>query len=128
MTPSEPTPEDILALARFCWPYAGWNMSVIGLASTNTTKAACPAYFSAGSRDAVAAAEAILIERGLGEEYGRAFAAEMRWTGKYWSPHLSANKDPLRLMGDAIAACLNAPLDARVRAMVAVVRAQEDKK
>lgn len=90
---SDPTPEEILALARFCWPEGiPWMHD--------------PQSFE--DHADVAAAEAIFIERGLGEEYGERLCKEV----------LGTPDDP-DLVGLA---------NARVRAMVAVVRAQEEKK
>ncbi len=98
--PTSPTPDDLLALARFCSPWKEWNSE---------------------SRHDVAAAEAVLIERGMGEEYGAELVAELgvaRGERLDWEFEWAAS----------VAAIRTAPLDVCVRAMVQVVRAEEAKR
>jgi hypothetical protein len=104
---TSPTPDDLLALARFCWPEQAWATRVVG----------DPKF----TPDSVAAAEAILIERGLGSAYADALGKLvcMEW--------VQVNGQAAVLTSQEILCIATAPLDARVRAMVQVVRAEEAK-
>jgi hypothetical protein len=73
----------------------------------------CPGHFDPQLCSNVRNAERVLIERGHAEEYGRALIREL-------------NLYPLGSDEDA-ALCATAPLDARLRAMAAVIRGLEKK-
>lgn len=98
--PTSPTPDDLLALARFCWPHEA-------------------VWFCPESPAHVSAAEAVLIERGLGIRYIRQLAKALRFVPAP-DGHRYSETDAMILA--------TAPLDARVRAMVQVVRAEEAKR
>lgn len=61
----------------------------------------------------IAAAEAVLVERGLGEQYGAELVAELKLCG-----HVDLDAARIR----------TAPLDVCLRAMAAVVRKQQEAK
>jgi hypothetical protein len=109
-------PADLLKIVQFCWPDDGWH-TVDG----EDGKPSMLLFSEAGDHwgcywpQNVSAAELALIERGLAEEYGRALAIEMRWCGRdgRWTGWLGSTEQ--------IAEAATAPLDARCRAMLAVV-------
>ncbi len=110
--PTSPTPDDLLALARFCWPgqtHLGIRCALI-----------------AQDLNHCAAAEAVLIERGLGEEYGGELARQLERDGRPMG--IDPTQDMVRVYSRWILHAATAPLDARVRAMVQVVRAEEAKR
>lgn len=114
--PTRPTPDDLLALARFCWPDREWTKCPVGARTRRRLDATMDAYWAAADRDHVSAAEAVLIERGLGNAY---------------LGHMIFEYHALEAHGDTgmnyDVWALVAPLDARVRAMVEVVRQEEAK-
>ncbi len=114
--PTSPTPDDLLALARFCWPDREWTSCPIGARTRRRLDATMDAHWSAGKRDHVSAAEAVLIERGLGIRYIRQLAKALRFVPAP-DGHRYSETDAMILA--------TAPLDARVRAMVEVVRQHE---
>jgi hypothetical protein len=107
--PTSPTPDDLLALARFCKAEKWHEVFCRNLSGVSGEGA---------QRSAVSAAEAVLIERGLGEEYGAELVAELgvaRGERLDWEFEWAAS----------VAAIRTAPLDVCVRAMVQVVKQQQ---
>lgn len=106
--------DDALDVARFCWPDPSWRCH-------HEDGVPCrdymhwPCAFDPSSVEHIAAAERVLVERGLGQRYVDAligiYACEVAdtWPYKYdvWA--------------------LVAPLDARLRALARVVREQKPK-
>lgn len=105
--------DDALDVARFCWPDPSWRCH-------HEDGVPCrdymhwPCAFDPSSVHHIAAAERVLVERGLGEEYGRELAFEV----------LRGNV--MDRWGCVLAGAL-APLDARLRAMARVVREKQQK-
>lgn len=112
--PSLP-PDAALRIARFCRPDLEWRASkIVGVVRAPSQHPQCvDERFDIEVPEKVAAAERAIVEHGLGEEYGR----ELMWAIP--NTHLSS----------ALGACwlATAPLDVRVRALLAVVEAEEEK-
>lgn len=117
---------DALTIARWCWPGRTWREGRYGVDDIGIETADGfrfkddPKSLLVTRPEDVHAAERVLIERGHAEAYGLALHAlvvcEQPWDGKRGIiPDITANE---------IAQLATAPLDARVRAMVAVIRAQ----
>ena len=90
-------PDAELRIARYCWPEVDGEIG-IGLRAHN------PAYWP---HDWIQQAELVLIERGLAHQYGKALQATFT--------------ERARTKEEAVAWIATAPLDARVRAMLAVI-------
>ena len=110
-------PDDAaLRIARWCWPERQWisNPDNIDHAIAYSED---PHgwYWDATELDDVRAAEQVVIERGLAEEYGRALCIATK--------AIICIDDDLQY--DGIAAIATAPLDARVRALLTVIEKQE---
>ena len=105
--------ENALIVARWCWDAQSWTASkVSGCCIAQSLNVGYPAdVFDAESRDDIAAAEAVVRERGLGEEYGRGLLGVLGfWRG-------------LALLNfDDMATIATAPLPARLAALAAVAR------
>ena len=109
--PTSPTPDDLLALVRACWPHRTWEP---WLNIVRSRERADDRIFEHTSRHDVAAAEAVLIERGLGEKYAKRVALILR------------REDTERPRGERhdfsdVLLGLVAPLSARVRAMAQAI-------
>jgi hypothetical protein len=100
-----------LVIARWCWPNEPWNLSANMRLATG---AITGRPFYPDRMDDVHAAELVVIERGLAEEYGRALAFDL------WP----TEPKPKFTFSIALALAATAPLDARVRALVAAIEAQ----
>jgi hypothetical protein len=128
MTPP-PDESDALTVAKWCWPTIGWRPGRHG--DINYAAADCNLN-ALGSRvwsplqDANDAncAERVLIERGLASAYGKALLQQDGIEIHYCDSH--SMSDPEFCAESAKLA--TASLDARVRAMAAVVRAQTEAK
>ncbi len=117
---STATDSDALAIARFCWPEQTWEPfrdSTEAHAVNELGECAGP-HFSGRTRAGLALAECALVERGHAEAYGRALVKEIRWDG----PELPAETPSGAVLFGWYAHLATAPLDARVRAMAAVIR------
>lgn len=118
-----PTPDDLLALARFCWSRRKWT--------TETGDGLVRDYnepdveFLGDHRDDVSAAEAVLIERGLGEEYAQQLILALGDRVPGFQIHDDAR---ISLHWAAVTNIRTAPLEVCVRAMVEVVRQEEEKR
>lgn len=120
----ENTVSDALTIARWCWRARQWSLSPDNRVRTSPDIGS-PACFDPSMMDGhvsefeteygVSSAEAVLIERGLAEEYGNAICVELCVEGR--------GKD----LGTQCAMIATAPLAARVCALAAVIRAQEAK-
>lgn len=116
-------PKDaVLRIVRFCWPHGQWFMdSSVTLVAFDRSPVhqakGAAGYFDPALGSSVNAAEAVLIERGHAEAYGRALLDVVA------TPELADKEgkaDPA-----LFAALATAPLDARVRAMAAVIEKLE---
>lgn len=123
---------DALVVCRWCWPCCEWKeapeidgeKAARHVVDYMSCKRGHPmGDFTLADDDfyGVNCAERVLIERGLAEAYGRELVAELGIRtfsgGGGWT-------EPWAIAVHAAAA----PLDARIRALAAVVRAQEGKK
>ena len=115
--------EDALDVARFCWPEHEWKSLDRGLSACR--RADCrPGWnftdyltiWRADNREDIAAAERVVVERGLGEEYGKWIAVE-----------LGPPPESLERYFGYVAKIATAPLDARLRALAVVARKQLEK-
>lgn len=109
---------DALTIARWCWPDANeWRMSETGdWALRDTDDGRLPDSFDPSIPYDVIYAEEVVIERGLRRQYGNELhkiVAEESGVGDFPD-------------GDWDATIATAPLDARVRAMAAAIRARSD--
>ena len=108
-------PQDAaLRLARFIWPEdkPAWSKAdKYGEATLYGENG----YFDFDDWDLIHAAEAVLIERGLGEEYGRALYAVM-----LSSVHGPVSLTDMKKYREDIAVFATAPKEDRVRAMLRV--------
>ena len=101
------TSEEALRVARFCWPEQAWGSRVVG----------DPKF----TPDSIAAAERVLVERGLGEAYGRALRLALRIKDAekdYYGQYLTDGE---------IAAIRTAPTEVIARAVLRVVDEQLSK-
>lgn len=106
---AEVNESDALTIARWCWADKPWQ---------HFSDTACSAWTSTKSLDWMAVdswKEIHAAERGLAEEYGRALYHEL--SGEDWDPGAL-----LEFFADQYTKTATAPLDARVRAMAAVIR------
>lgn len=118
---------DALTIARWCWPsIEAWVQDGDASPACSCEKCVGFQFRSYDSDDhcpsgvrwyGVAAAESILIERGLAWNYGDALAAIL-----FADPRSNAMR-----FSEQFTMFATAPLAARVRAMAAVIRAQEAK-
>lgn len=117
---------DALTIARFCWPERSWRHDTDGIAPDDVVISDGPEfaiYRDFTEIDDVRVAELAVIERGLAKEYGKALLVELGMRGQEgdgsWTISMLPGIDHAKLA--------TAPLDARVRALAAVIRAQEEK-
>ena len=105
-------PDAAFKIARWCWPEAANAKTESDYAKKDR------AIGQQLARDwpTIRAAELVLIERGLAEEYGRKLLDEICDARDTWSEN------------EAASLCATAPLDARCRALLAVIEKQEAKK
>jgi len=106
---------DALEIARWAWPDKRWSERIDRSTACVwiDLKRSASGEFDVGRFDSLQDAELVLIERGLAEEYGQKLWAEV------WDRPFGLGN------GLSIARIATAPLDARVRAILAVIRAQE---
>lgn len=112
--------DDALDVARFCWPGEDWSIDALGRVAGPPSTDADGCIFREVWEPAahIAAAERVLVERGLGEEYGRALAINV--LGSSWE--LQPGKNLCNITGVEFAAIRTAPLKVCLRAMARVVR------
>lgn len=117
---------DALEIAKFCWPEQPWKDDADS-AYTDEDDAEGYTYSFWGTRldddddveyqirrHGVASAERILVERGMAQEYALALLAHL---------HLLHKHDEGWLIEEDVVKIAMAPAEARVRAMLAVIRA-----
>lgn len=130
---------DALTIARWCWPDCFWGewpsgtqaIKLTGRNDANGNPISIAEWWPAdedyctrgATRESIADAERILIERGLESEYGHAIAIELQ----YDSRGSDRGMFLIEATEDDFAKIATAPLAARVRAMAAVIRALEEK-
>ena len=119
---------DALKIARFCWPGKEWRIGTVDgtLYWKDGNSFNLDASWNPNDLNEIAVAEAVLIERGLGEEYGMQLFRHTQHTA------IEASYDDGRNPGveadyHDLAMIATAPLDARVRAMVKVIKKEEKK-
>jgi len=113
-----------LKIARFCWPHEPWQDSAsMRLATGGITGTP----FILDRMEDVALAEAVLIERGLGEAYGRALVDTMEGHSTYAGKRDDDGVEFVETDFADIALFATAPLDVRVRAIVRVIDEEEEK-
>jgi hypothetical protein len=116
VTPAPEPVSDALTVARWKEPYRftaapGTEYGKSDLANAETL-ARLPSW--------LAECESLMVERGLGEAYGRALSAQLGWDEM-------ANGNLVLIAGSGITSIRTAPLSTVLRALAAVVRAEGEK-
>lgn len=119
MTP-DLTPAEALEIARFCWPHKDsfwWNDEcdqVHGVGGPG------PRTWDCNDHSDLSAAERVLVERGLGDEYERALLAQMNVMRAH---RIGLSGVPVvEVQAGTIAAAITAPLNVRARSILETVR------
>lgn len=122
------TPEQALTIARFCWPDGEWATAHPGrepYAQRSDgqcfTESSMDGCVHCGDWLCVADAERALVERGLGEEYGRALSIEL---GIRWPLTMDVGNSEARLR---VAMIRTATPEVIARAILRVIEGQEQK-
>lgn len=121
--------EDALDVARFCWPDKPWQVEdehgdptfvfAVWHHDVRHSDKLDEAAWSGEDAADIAAAERVLVERGLKNEYGRELIYALREDGDVHIGRPFTDDDATSLA--------TAPLDLRLRAMARVVREQQPK-
>lgn len=102
--------DDALTVARWCWPEPDeWTVSDMPYVIRDTDDGRMPECFDPSSPHDVHEAEDVLIERGHAEAYGAWLTSEL------FGRQVVNTSERAALIATA-------PLDARVKAMAAVIR------
>lgn len=126
------TTDDALDVARFCWPNFTWKGGALWCVWTEEygNDSYCwrftPDRFDSAPQDGsqkgihgISAAERVLVERGLGEAYGRELIRQLI---------IPSNTVTPVLLWSEITTIRTAPLEVCLRAMARVVREQRKPK